>query len=51
MDTQLIHQFLKDIAAKNDRQWFQDHKAAYEAARKSFEDGVAKAIGRIDDYE
>lgn len=51
MDTKLIMTFLKDIAANNDRQWFQAHKAEYDAARKNFEEGVAKAIGRIADFD
>ncbi len=51
MDTKLIMTFLKDIAANNERQWFQAHKAEYDAARKNFEEGVAKAIGRIADFD
>ena len=51
MDTKLILAFLKDIAANNDRQWFQEHKAAYDAARKDFEEGIALTIGRITEFD
>lgn len=39
--------FLRDVAANNNRPWFQEHKARYDAARAEFERGVAEAIGRI----
>lgn len=51
MDTKLILTFLKDMAANNNRQWFQDHKAEYQAARMNFEEGVFKAIGRIANFD
>jgi len=51
MDTRLILTFLKDVAANNSRQWFQDHRATYDAARGNFEEGVAKAIGRIATFD
>lgn len=47
MDTQLILKFLSAIAQNNNRQWFQEHRADYEAAKASFEEGVDKAIRQL----
>ena len=47
MDTQRILQFLRDVAANNNRPWFQEHKGEYDAVRADFEAGVAQLIGRI----
>ena len=33
MDTKLIFNFLRDIAANNNRPWFQEHNADYEKAK------------------
>lgn len=49
--TELIINFLKDIAANNNRQWFQEHKQEYIAARAAFEDIVAQAIVRISQFD
>ncbi|MBP1541462.1 MAG: DUF2461 domain-containing protein [Prevotella sp.] len=51
MDTQRILQFLKDVAANNNRPWFQSHKDEYDAVRQDFEAGVAQLIGRIADFD
>ena len=51
MDTQRIIQFLKDVAANNNRPWFQSHKDEYDAVRQDFEAGVAQLIGRIADFD
>lgn len=51
MDTQRILQFLKDVAANNNRPWFQSHKDEYNAVRQDFEAGVAQLIGRIADFD
>jgi len=43
--------FLKDLAANNDRDWFQENKARYEEARQNvedFSDEVLKEIKKID---
>ena len=37
MNTKKIMHFLKDIAANNNRQWFQEHKAEYDAVKADFE--------------
>jgi uncharacterized protein (TIGR02453 family) len=47
MQAKRIIQFLKDVAANNNREWFQAHKDEYDAIRADFEDAAAKAIVRI----
>ena len=51
MDAKRILQFLRDVSANNNRPWFLDHKAEYEAVRQNFEDGVAMLIGRLSDFD
>jgi len=51
MDTQRILRFLGDVAANNNRPWFQEHKAEYEAVRADFEHDVALLIGRIAEFD
>lgn len=47
MNTKRINHFLKEIAANNNRPWFQEHKEEYDACKADFEDGVAQAITRL----
>ena len=47
MDAKRILQFLKDISANNNRQWFAEHKDEYTAVRTDFENGVAQATASI----
>jgi len=51
MDAKRIIQFLKDVSANNNRQWFLEHKAEYLEVRKNFEDGIAQAILRISEFD
>lgn len=51
MDTKLIFNFLRDIAANNNRPWFQEHKAEYEKAKAEFEKGVEEAINTISKFD
>ena len=51
MNTRLILSFLRDVAAHNDRTWFQAHREDYMAARADFEEGVVQAIGRIAEFD
>lgn len=51
MDLKKIMPFLTDIAANNTREWYQEHKKEYMAARASFEEGVAKAIEAIATFD
>lgn len=51
MDTRKIIQFLNDIKANNNREWFHVHKKEYDAAREDFAEGVAKAIVAIAEFD
>ena len=51
MNTRLILNFLKDVMANNNRPWFQEHKAEYEAAKAEWERGVAQALERIVSFD
>ena len=42
-----IFQFLKDLAANNNREWFQGHKDEYLKAQKEFEELLTAIIARI----
>jgi len=43
--------FLKDVARNNNRPWFQEHRAEYDAVRADFEQGVEAAITRITAFD
>ncbi len=43
--------FLCDLSANNTREWFQEHKAAYESARNNFLELAAELIRRIGAFE
>ena len=47
MDAKRILSFLRQVMANNNRPWFQEHKAEYEAVRAEFERGIAQAIEQI----
>ena len=47
MDAKRILSFLRQVMANNNRPWFQEHKAEYDAVRAEFERGIAQAIERI----
>lgn len=47
MNIPVIFQFLKEIAANNNREWFQAHRNLYESARNEFERLIAVLITRI----
>ena len=51
MDTRKILGFLNDVAANNNRPWFQEHKEEYNAAREDFERGIESAILRISAFD
>ncbi len=51
MDAKLILDFLRDIMANNNKQWFQEHKEEYMAAKAEFERGVGLAIARISTFD
>lgn len=47
MDVKRINRFLSDIAVNNNREWFAQHRAEYEACRDDFQRDVASFIGRM----
>ena len=47
MEVKLIQEFLKAVMANNNRPWFQEHRAEYDAARMEWERGVEQALHRI----
>ena len=51
MEAQRILNYLRDIAANNNRPWYIEHKAEYDACRKSFTEGIAKAISRYAEFD
>ena len=51
MDAKRIIQFLKDVSANNNRPWFQEHRDEYLTVKKSFEEGIAKAISKIAEFD
>lgn len=51
MDAKRIIQFLKDVSANNSRPWFQEHRDEYLTVKKSFEEGIAKAISKIAEFD
>ena len=44
MNIPVIFQFLKDLSANNNREWFNEHKAEYEMARAEFDNFLATVI-------
>jgi len=51
MDTKIIHHFLRQIAANNNREWFLAHKQQYLESKTEFEAGIAEAIARIATFD
>jgi len=51
MQTKPIFQFLRAVMANNNRPWFMEHKAEYEAVRAEFERGVGQALERIVSFD
>lgn len=51
MNIPVIFQFLKEIAANNNREWFQQHRERYEAARHEFENLLTAVIARISQFD
>ena len=51
MNIELIQRFLTDVAANNNRPWFQAHKAEYEGAKQEFEGGVANLMEELTTFD
>ncbi len=47
MNIPIIFQFLKELAANNNRDWFNAHRDRYETARSEFDDLLSVVISRI----
>lgn len=47
MNISIIFRFLDNIAANNNREWFQAHRDIYEEARKEFDKLLSEVIARI----
>ncbi len=47
MNTSLILQFLKELSANNNREWFNEHRDMYENARVEFDNLLTAIITRI----
>ena len=47
MNIPVIFQFLKDLSANNNREWFNEHRSEYEVARAVFDNFLATVIARI----
>lgn len=51
MDAKRIISFLRAVMANNNRPWFMEHKAEYEAVRAEWERGVGQALERIVSFD
>lgn len=51
MKSTKIISFLREIMANNNRQWFQAHRAEYDAVRADFEADISKAIIAISTFD
>ena len=51
MNTKKIMHFLKGIAANNNKQWFQEHKAEYDTVKADFENGVDQIISCLATFD
>ena len=51
MDARKILDFLRQVTANNNRPWFQEHRAEYDAARAEFEQGIQQALERIVSFD
>ena len=51
MQTKVILDFLNDVAANNDRAWFQAHRKQYDEAKAEFDKYVQVIINRITEFD
>lgn len=51
MDSKRIINFLSNVATHNNRPWFHEHKAEYEACKDNFEAGVSRLIAAISKFD
>lgn len=50
-EAKVILGFLRDLASHNSREWFAEHRAAYEEAKSLFEDMTEQLIRRISTFD
>ena len=51
MNTSFIYDFLKKLAANNNREWFNSHRADYDKAEAEFEELLTAVIARISVFD
>ena len=51
MNTPVIFQFLKNLSANNNREWFTEHREEYEETRNEFDNLLAAIIARISIFD
>lgn len=51
MDMQMMLNYLTDLSANNDREWYRAHKADYQQANAQFEELVQALIFRIGEFD
>lgn len=51
MNYELIQHFLKEVAANNNRPWFQEHKDEYQKAKAEYESGVGEFISALSKFD
>ena len=51
MDIPVIFRYLKDLAANNNRDWFNAHRDAYESAHREFENLLTAVIAHISTFD
>ena len=51
MNTQMILNYLNELSANNNREWYHTHKAEYQAANAQFEELVQSLILRIGEFD
>ena len=51
MDMQMILDYLTELSANNNREWYHAHKAEYQAANAQFEELIQALILRIGEFD
>ena len=51
MNTQMILDYLTQLSANNNREWYHDHKAEYQAANAQFEELIQALMLRIGEFD
>ena len=51
MDTHMILDYLTELSANNNREWYHAHKAEYQAANAQFEELLQALMLRIGEFD